>query len=71
MFDKGKYQEKGAMIRKLWYERKAILKRKEELRLKPRNTEIQVNLCRSDPGPKRKTPNGRSLVNKKYKPNTG
>merc|ERR1712082_236004 len=50
LFDKGKYQEKGEMIKNLWYERKAILKKKEEIRLNPEKIEIAINPGRSDPG---------------------
>merc|ERR1712239_35699 len=56
LYDRGKYQEKGAMIKHLWYERKALLKRKEEERLKPNRINVVVNPGRSDPGPEGKTP---------------
>merc|ERR1711942_309441 len=52
LYDRGKYQEKGAMIKHLWYERKALLKEEEERRLKPNRINVTVGLGRSDPGPK-------------------
>merc|ERR1711942_348218 len=68
LFDRGKYQEKGAMIKNLWYERKALLKEKEEIRLKPKKIEMTINPGRSDPGPEGRTPTrGRS----RFRPATG
>ena len=67
LYDRGKYQEKGAMIKHLWYERKNLLKRKEEEMAMPKKmkTARSHRLGRSDPGPRGKahTPSsGRPLL---------
>jgi len=66
LYGKEYYQEKGAMIKHLWYERKKIIKRKEEEIVTPNNkvTVSSQRPGRSDPGPRgyAHTPNrGRSL----------
>ena len=63
LYEKHKHQEKGGMIRNLWFKRKAILRYKEEEQMRLNDINDIVGLNRSDPGPKGSnyTPiNGRS-----------
>merc|ERR1711942_339734 len=52
LYDRGKYQEKGAMMKHLWYERKNLLKRKEEEMAMPKKKKTARGHGRSDPGPR-------------------
>ena len=55
LFRQEDYQGVGKMVRELWFRRKAILRYKEEEEQKSKNSRSTPNeLCRSNPGPRRK-----------------
>ena len=53
LFKQKKYQETGKMIKEMWYTRRNMLKFEKENKKKVRNGDGNINIMRSDPGPRR------------------
>ena len=47
------HQEKGKMIKDMWYARRSILKYEEDARKRAKSKNKEDNIMKSDPGPKR------------------
>ena len=53
LYEQKNHQEKGKMIKDMWYARRSILKFKEECENRDRQKDRENELLKSDPGPKR------------------
>ena len=53
LYEQKNHQEKGEMIKNMWYARRSILKFKEECENRDRQKDRENELLKSDPGPKR------------------
>ena len=53
LYKQKNHQEKGKMIKDMWYARRSILKFKEESERRNKMKKKEDNILKSDPGPKR------------------